>query len=170
MLDSPIRHTRTCRSVSRDWEYLLDSGLCADAEWTVPTHVDSTRRGDLQVPPDPNSQPHRHVGVAASGIYRASCGDLHLLISPILDISVGLDPSGSSPTRKFSDASAASLSAGVRLQALGPGRMAQLQQTALLDLADALPRQPELASDLVEGAGPTVVEAEPQADDGLLTL
>jgi hypothetical protein len=48
--------------------------------------------------------------------------------------------------------------------------VAQLVQRDLLDLPDALTGQAELPPDLVEGALPAVVEAEPQADDLLLAL
>src|SRR5690242_16792389 len=55
-------------------------------------------------------------------------------------------------------------SAGVRLQPGSPLRVSQLEHRHLLDLADALPGQPELATHLVEGALPAVVEAEAEAD------
>src|SRR5690606_7571695 len=49
----------------------------------------------------------------------------------------------------------------VRLQPLGPRGVAQLEQAALLDLADPLPGQAALAPHLVQGALPAVVQAEP---------
>src|SRR5512142_852595 len=61
-------------------------------------------------------------------------------------------------------------SGGVDLQPLGPRRVTQLVQGHLLDLADALAGQAELAADLVERALAAVVQAEAEPDDGLLAL
>src|SRR6185295_13140872 len=62
------------------------------------------------------------------------------------------------------------MSGRVRFEALRAGRVAQLEQRDLLDLADALAGQAELAPDLVEGALPAVVQTEPEPDHRLLAL
>src|SRR6185503_16403990 len=46
----------------------------------------------------------------------------------------------------------------------------QLRQRLALDLPDALARDPELAADLLEGAGVAVEESEPELDHLLLAL
>src|SRR5262245_55200325 len=61
-------------------------------------------------------------------------------------------------------------SGGVGLEPLGAGRVAQLVQSDLLDLADAFAGEPELAADLVECALAAVIESEAKPDNLLLPL
>src|SRR5688572_28551920 len=59
---------------------------------------------------------------------------------------------------------------GVGLEAAGPRGVTQLVECDLLDLADPLPRQAELATDLVERAQAAIVQADAQPDHFLLPL
>src|SRR5207237_408562 len=83
-------------------------------------------------------------------------------------LSWAVTPKGRACARPFSTMCVRS--AGVDLQALRPGRVAQLEQRHFLDLPDPLPGQAELAAHLVQGALPAVVQAEAQPDDCLLAL
>src|SRR5690606_14192580 len=72
--------------------------------------------------------------------------------------------------RLIDDAKGRSVAVEVGAELLAAVRVAQLGQRLGLDLADALAGDAELAPDLLERPGLTVLEAEAQPDDLLLAL